>query len=88
MPNFIVQSIIKGLFTWNWQNATLVRGDELVNLPLAYMQPYKMLLVDTTFSSGRVMSSTRRMFGIMSLYYDKKTSRPDVSPFFLCTSIG
>ncbi|KAH9026139.1 hypothetical protein EDB85DRAFT_1816892, partial [Lactarius pseudohatsudake] len=41
------------LFTWNWQSATLNHGDKLVNLPLAFLQPYGIRLADFDRSNGR-----------------------------------
>ncbi|KAH9027170.1 hypothetical protein EDB85DRAFT_1819778, partial [Lactarius pseudohatsudake] len=51
-PSDLLPSIIKSLFAWNWQSATLNRGDELVNLPLAFLQPYGIRLADFDRSNG------------------------------------
>ncbi|KAF8236088.1 hypothetical protein L208DRAFT_1213621, partial [Tricholoma matsutake] len=48
-----VNSIVKSHFAWNWQSATLNWGNELVCLLLAFLQPYAICLVDSTYSNGR-----------------------------------
>ncbi|KAF8257292.1 hypothetical protein EI94DRAFT_1709286 [Lactarius quietus] len=63
-----VPSIVKSLFSWNWQSATLNRGDELVNLPLAFLQPYAIRIPDFNHSNGRPVGMNRGIFGVLSMF--------------------
>ncbi|KAH9000115.1 hypothetical protein EDB92DRAFT_1812540 [Lactarius akahatsu] len=58
-----VPSIVKSLFAWNWQLATLNCGDELVNLPLAFLQPYAIRVPDFDRSNGKSAGMNRGIFG-------------------------
>jgi hypothetical protein len=77
-----VNSIIKSHFAWNWQSATLNRGDELVCLPLALLQPYAIRLVDSTYSNGRPVGMSREIFGVLGMFWDTKTANADVRLLF------
>lgn len=78
-----VPTIIKALFAWNWQCATLNRGDELVNLPLGCLQPYQVHISEYTTADGRRSGYGRRFFGVLSLFHESKVTKPGVSlPLF------
>ncbi|KAG1840362.1 hypothetical protein DFJ58DRAFT_92418 [Suillus subalutaceus] len=72
-------SIIKGHQCWTWQCTTLNRGDELVNLPLSCIQPYKIFIPDYTTADGRRSGSGQFFFGVLSLYHETKVAKPGVS---------
>ncbi|KAH9008640.1 hypothetical protein EDB85DRAFT_1835586, partial [Lactarius pseudohatsudake] len=57
------QGTLSSLFAWNWQLATLNRGDELVNLPLAFLQPYAIRVPDFDCSNGQSAGMNRGIFG-------------------------
>jgi hypothetical protein len=73
-----VNSIVKSHFAWNWQSATLNRGDELVSLPLAFLQPFVIRLADCSYSNGRPVGISRNVFGVLSMIWDTKTANADV----------
>ena len=72
-------SIVKAHFSWNWQCTTLTRGDELVNLRLPCIQPYRLFIPDYTTADGRRSGHGSRFFGVLSLYHETKTAKPGVS---------
>ncbi|KAN0129106.1 hypothetical protein V8E53_013102, partial [Lactarius tabidus] len=72
-----VPSIIKSLFSWNWQSATLNHGDELVNLPLAFLQPYTICIPDFNHSNGQPVGMHQGIFGVLSMFWDTKTANAD-----------
>jgi hypothetical protein len=74
----LVPSIIKSLFSWNWQSATLNCGDELVNLPLAFLQPYAIHIPDFNHSNGQSVGMSWGVFGVLSMFWDTKTANADV----------
>jgi hypothetical protein len=74
-----VPSIVKAHLCWTWQCTTLNRGDELVNLPLSFLQPYKLFVPDYTTVDGRRCGSGQFYFGILSLYHETKVAKPGVS---------
>lgn len=69
-------TIIKAHFSWNWQCTTLTRGDELTNLPISCLQPYKLSVPMFATVDGRRCGLGRPVFGVLSLYYDTKTVTP------------
>jgi hypothetical protein len=73
-----VNSIVKSHFAWNWQSATLNHGDELVSLPLAFLQPFVIHLADCSYSNGRPVGISRNVFGVLSMIWDTKTANADV----------
>jgi hypothetical protein len=79
-----MNSIIKSHFAWNWQLATLNHGDELVCLPLAFLQPYMIWLSDTSYSNGKPVSISRSVFGVLSMVWDTKTVNVDVGTTSYC----
>ncbi|KAH8977851.1 hypothetical protein EDB92DRAFT_1821996 [Lactarius akahatsu] len=60
------------------QSATLNRGDKLVNLPLAFLQPYGIRVADFNRSNGRPAGVNRAIFGVLSMFWDTKTANADV----------
>ncbi|KAF8267002.1 hypothetical protein EI94DRAFT_1731730 [Lactarius quietus] len=72
-----VPSIVKSLFSWNWQSVTLNRGDELVNLPLAFLQPYAIHIPDFNHSNGKPVGMNQSIFGVLSMFWDTKTVNAD-----------
>jgi hypothetical protein len=80
-----VPSIIKAHQCWTWQCTTLTRGDELINLPLSFIQPYKILIPDYTTADGRRSGSGQFFFGVLSLYHETKVAKPGVS---ICGFVG
>lgn len=68
-------SILKADFSWNWQCTTLTRGDELVNLPLACLQPHRIYIPDYVTTDGRRSNHGRYVFGVLSMYHSTKTSK-------------
>jgi hypothetical protein len=54
-------------------------GDELVNLPLSCIQPYKVFVPDYTTADGRRSGSGQFFFGVLSLYHETKVAKPGVS---------
>jgi len=73
-----VNSIVKAHFAWCWQSTTLNRGDELVNLPLAFLQPYAIRVADSNYLHDQPVGITREIFGILSMFWDTKTANADV----------
>jgi hypothetical protein len=61
-----------------WQSTTLNRGDELVNLPLAFLQPHAIRVAESNYLHGRPVGMTREIFGILSMFWDTKTANADV----------
>jgi hypothetical protein len=80
-----VNSIIKSHFAWNWQSATLNRGDELVCLPLVFLQPYAICISDSNYSNGQPAGINRNIFGVLGMFWDTKTANADVS-FTYCST--
>lgn len=80
-----VNSIVKSHFAWNWQSATLNRGDELVCLSLAFLQPlffYTIRFADLSYSNSRPVGMSREIFGVpLGLFWDTKTANADVRIF-------
>jgi len=74
-----VPSIIKAHLCWTWQCTTLNRGDELVNLPLSFIQPYKVFIPDYTTADGRRSGKGSFFFEVLSLYHETKVAKPGVS---------
>ncbi|KAF8230614.1 hypothetical protein L208DRAFT_1378470 [Tricholoma matsutake] len=55
-------------------SATLNRGDELVCLPLAFLQPYTICLTDSSYSNSRLVGMSREIFGVLGMFWDTKTA--------------
>ncbi|KAG2142292.1 uncharacterized protein EDB93DRAFT_1252350 [Suillus bovinus] len=69
-------SIIKAYQCWTWQCTTLNQGDELINLPLSCIQPYKVFVPDYTTADGRRSRSGQFFLGVLSLYHETKVAKP------------
>ncbi|KAF8259285.1 hypothetical protein EI94DRAFT_1707214 [Lactarius quietus] len=82
-----VPSIVKSLFSWNWQSVTLNRGDELVNLPLAFLQPYAIHIPDFNHSNGKPVGMNQSIFGVLSMFWDTKTVNADVCGISLSSGL-
>ena len=75
-------SIIKSLFSWNWQSAMLSCGDELLNLPLGLLQPYAICVPDFNHANGHPVGMNQGIFGALSMFWDTKTANVDVCGIF------
>jgi len=53
------------------------RGDEPVNLPLAFLQPYAIRIPDFNHSNGQPVGMNRSIFGVLSMFWDTKTANVD-----------
>ena len=78
IPLTLVPSIIKSLFSWNWQCATLNHGGELVNLPLAFLQPYAIHIPVFNNTNGQPAGVNWGIFGVLSMFWDTKTVNANV----------
>jgi hypothetical protein len=81
-----VPSIIKAHFAWTWQCSTLNRSDEVVSLLMACIQPYCVRLPHHTDDNGKILPSTREVFGVLGMFHETKTPQPGVFHFlaFIC----
>ncbi|THU81632.1 hypothetical protein K435DRAFT_808908 [Dendrothele bispora CBS 962.96] len=75
-----VGSIVKSLFAWNWQTATLDRGDNIVHLILSALQPYQMSLPNYQLANGQVSGEATAYFGVLAMYWQTKTAKPGNVP--------
>jgi len=75
---FAVPSIVKAHFSWTWQCTTLNQGDELVNLLLCCLQPYRLFVPDYTTADGCRSGRGQHIFGVLSLYHETKVAKPGV----------
>ncbi|KAF8582742.1 hypothetical protein K439DRAFT_1661640 [Ramaria rubella] len=69
-------SIIKSHFAWNWQCATIIRGDELISLPMSCLQPHQIHIPDYLTPDGRRSGTGKWCTGVLSLYYESKVKKP------------
>ncbi|KAF8467011.1 hypothetical protein DFH94DRAFT_616994, partial [Russula ochroleuca] len=58
-----IPSIVKAHFSWTWQCTTLNQGDELVNLLLCCLQPYRLFVPDYTTADGCRSGRGQHIFG-------------------------
>ncbi|KAF8513082.1 hypothetical protein JB92DRAFT_3096623 [Gautieria morchelliformis] len=72
----LVLSIIKSHFAWNWQCTTIIRGDELINLPLSCLQPHQIHIPEYLTPDGQRSGTGKWHFGVLSLYYESKVKKP------------
>ncbi|THU95247.1 hypothetical protein K435DRAFT_859710 [Dendrothele bispora CBS 962.96] len=79
-----VGPIVKSLFAWNWQTATLDRGDNVVHLILSALQPYQMSLPNYQLANGQVSGEATAYFGVLAMYWQTKTAKPGVSTTLHC----
>ena len=72
----LVHVSVRALFVWNYQRQSLNRGDEVLQLPLCCLQPYKIFIPDP-FGSGE--AAGKEVEGIMTIHWRTKTSQLGVS---------
>ena len=73
-----VPSIIKAHLSWTWQCTTLMKGDEITNLPIFCVQPHRLFIPDYTTADGRRSGHGSHFFGVLSLYHKMKMAKPGV----------
>ena len=71
--------MLKAHFSWTWQCTTLNRGDELVNLLIACIQPHQLSIPDFRAKTGYGFGHSWSVFGVLSMYHETKTPKPGVS---------
>ncbi|KAF8584502.1 hypothetical protein K439DRAFT_1566980 [Ramaria rubella] len=68
-------SIIKSHFAWNWQCTTIIHGDELISLPMSYLQPHQIHIPDYLTPDGHRSGTGKWCTGVLSLYYESKAKK-------------